>query len=176
MEENQNTSENEKLDLTNSNNIDKKNENNENLNLDGGMINSENNENDTTFEFKNIKQGEVLPKNEKNHSNKKFSLVFKVMDIASFTFLILATILAFLSAFSSNSTYFFVAIIFCVMSSFLIGILLAFQLFEIFRKDSNIKNVTKSEKVIVIVKFVLVLLILCFMAFMLVYITKLNSK
>lgn len=174
MEENINT--NEKLDLTNSNTIEGKNENNKNLNSDGEMINQENNENDTTFEVKSLKQGEFLPKNENSHSNKKFSLVFKVMDIASFTFLILATILAFMSAFSGNATYFFVAIILCVMSSFLIGILLAFQLFEIFRKDSNIKNVTKSEKVIVIVKFVLVLLILCFMAFMLVYITKLNSK
>lgn len=174
MEENLN--ENEKLDLINDNKIDEKNENDANFNLDGEMINQENNENDTTFEVKNLKQGEVLQKNENSLSNKKYGLVFKVMDIASFTFLILATILAFMSVFSSNATYFFVAIIFCVMSSFLIGILLAFQLFEIFRKDSNIKNVTKSEKGIVIVKFVLILLVLCFMAFMLVYITKLNNK
>ena len=174
MEENINT--NEKLDLTNSNTIEEKNENNENLNSDGEMINQENNENDTTFEVKSLKQGGILPKNENSFSNKKFDLVFKIMDIASFIFLIFATILAFMSAFSNNAIYFFVSIILCVMSSFLIGILLAFQLFEIFRKDSNIKNVTKSEKTNVIIKFVLILLILCFMAFMLVYITKLNSK
>lgn len=103
---------------------------------------------------------------------KKFT---KLVDIVSFSSIIIAILSALASVFLNNKIFFVVAIAFCLLSLVALEILFGLKLSSIIKKQAKVnkrKNAVKSEKIAVIFKIILVLLIICFVTFMLVYMLK----
>lgn len=112
------------------------------------------------------------PKEKVESNLKKFT---KLVDIVSFSSIIIAILSALASVFLSNKSFFVVAIAFCLLSLVALEILFGLKLSSIIKKQakaSKRKNAVKSEKIAVIFKIILILLIICFVAFMLCYMLK----